>query len=697
MSPIRLWWMYFRLTGIILLAVIAALIANSYISHHTFERSLVPEMAKKAATVGVSVSSLMLKAVDQQLEFTDLYGVGQTFEKELSDNRDFAYMAATDEKGTILYQQGMAPEGAEAYFRRPETLAKPASVTGEFTRVGAQYIVSLPIIAPDRTLGMLHVGIDIKFVDRIVQEMWFDVLVVLVVALFFTIELLNFIAGSSLEAGLKSLSRVLDRGGHGDFTTTPARDSNELFSGARRLLENAMARINAKILALTQDVEAAQGDPALARAAQAVSASLQELREHFKIGERPAESSDWDRLAAVRAPLFGFLLAEELTRSFLPSYVKELMVPIPGLSPQVVVGLPIVLFMLIVALGQPYLGAMSERIGHRRMMIYGAAIAGAGFVLTSLAYNVFDLLLWRSLCALGYAMVFVSAQGLILSYTTLETRVYGFALFVGAFMVATVCGPSIGGILSDNIGDRATFMISSVFAFGSILLIRKLPKDVERDPSKPPVVVPRIIDIRTLLFNGRFMTLTGLAAIPAKMILTGVCFYLVPLYVVSIGATPAMAGRILMSYAVVMVLMPPVVSPIAKNRKNREWLVSAGLIMSGIGGLLLLVAGDVLWVFAAVLLIGFGQSLSITAQSALVSDHCKREMARMGDHTVYGVYRLLERMGNAAGPLVASGLVIALGYQNSFVAMGAFAVLCGIAFTLVVQAGHRRQAVVTAE
>jgi hypothetical protein len=49
------------------------------------------------------------------------------------------------------------------------------------------------------------------------------------------------------------------------------------------------------------------------------------------------------------------------------------------------------------------------------------------------------------------------------------------------------------------------------------------------------------------------------------------------------------------------------------------------------------------WVFAAVLIIGFGQSLSITAQSALVSDHCQREMASLGDQTVYGVYRLVER------------------------------------------------------
>ncbi len=524
--------------------------------------------------------------------------------------------------------------------------------------------------------------------------MWFDVLVILIVALFFTFELLNFIAGSGLEAGLKSLAGVLERGGRGDFTMTPIGKSDEAFGGVRLLLENAMTRINAEILALTRDVEAAAHEGA--ERMSAVTAQLQDLRQRFGFGQTTAESSDESRLAGVRAPLFGFLLAEELTRSFLPSFVKSVMVPIPGLSPQIVVGLPIVLFMLIVALGQPYFGALSERIGHRRTMIYGAAIAAAGFATTALSVTVFDLLLWRSFCALGYALVFVSAQGLILSYTNSETRARGFALFVGAFMVATVCGPSIGGILADNIGERATFMISAMLALGSILMIRLLPKDAQRDPAKALVVVPRLFEVRALLVNRNFMTLTGLAAVPAKILLTGVCFYLVPLYVVSIGTTPAMAGRILMTYAVVMVLMAPLVSPLANNRANREWLVAGGLCLSGFGGLLLLAGHSVPWVFAAVLIVGFGQSLSITAQSALVSDHCKQEMAAMGDQTVYGVYRLVERLGNAAGPLIASALVIALGYVNSFVAIGAFVMVCGIAFTLIVRAG-RRLARATAE
>ncbi len=387
-------------------------------------------------------------------------------------------------------------------------------------------------------------------------------------------------------------------------------------------------------------------------------------------------------LAKIRAPLFVFILAEELTRPFLPGYVKSLLVPIPWLSPEVVVGLPIVLFMLIVALAQPYLGAYSQRVGHRHAMLLGAGTAAFGLVASAFAASVLDLLLWRSLCAFGYAMVFVAAQAHVLEHSTGENRARSFALFIGAIMVASVCGPSIGGILADNIGERLTFGVAALLALGSIMAIRHLPEQAPIDAHATPARAPTLREIGSLMLNRHFMVLTGLAAIPAKALLTGTCFYLVPLYLLDMGRSQSVVGRILMTYAVMMVLCGPIAAAFATTRERMENLVGAGLLISGSGGLLLLFGGDVLWVFAAIFLVGLGQSLSIAAQSALVREHCEAEVAALGEPTVYGVYRLLERLGNAAGPLLAAALVLAVGYRNSFVITGGAVALCGLFFVL---------------
>jgi MFS family permease len=444
-----------------------------------------------------------------------------------------------------------------------------------------------------------------------------------------------------------------------------------------------------RLAALVREVEEVRGRPAHERpsALDSVRNGMLALAQQYRMGTiaEAGERADDSDLVKVRAPLFAFILAEELTRPFLPGYIKDLLVPVPWLSPEIVVGLPIVLFMLIVALGQPLFGTLSERVGNRRAMLVGAVVAAVGFAACAMAVSVLDLLLWRSLCALGYGMVFVAAQAHVLEHSTAGSRARSFAVFIGAIMVATVCGPSIGGILADNIGERQTLYLSALLAMLSIAAIQLMPNTRPATPSHAAgsPKLPGAREVAALLVNGRFMTVTGLAAVPAKILLTGMCFYLVPLYLLSIGSTQAVAGRALMTYGIVMVLVSPIAASYAVTKARMEWLVTAGLMISGTGGLLLLMGSHVMWVFGAVLLVGLGQSLSMAAQSALVREHCEREVARLGEPMVYGVYRLLERLGNAIGPIVAGLLVIAVGYRHSFVITGAAVLTSGALFALL--------------
>lgn len=188
-----LWRIYWRLAGVIMVCVVVALAVVSYFSHRVFDRELVPEVEQKAATVSVSVRALVLKATSYGVQFDKLYGVEQTFGEVFDENPEFNYAALTDLDGQLLFHRGKEPERAREYFRRPAVLAVglDPTATWKAARVGTQYFVSMPI-ASDKPLGMLHIGIDSKFVDNVLLEVMLDVVVVLVVSLFFTLELLNF-------------------------------------------------------------------------------------------------------------------------------------------------------------------------------------------------------------------------------------------------------------------------------------------------------------------------------------------------------------------------------------------------------------------------------------------------------------------------------------------------------------------------
>ena len=216
-------------------------------------------------------------------------------------------------------------------------------------------------------------------------------------------------------------------------------------------------------------------------------------------------------------------------------------------------------------------------------------------------------------------MVFVAGQAYVLAHTAAHERSRGFALFVGAIMVAAICGPPIGGILADHLGARWSFAAAAAIAFSALFAVSGLPA---HESGRTAEKVPGLGDFARLLANGRFLTVSVLAAAPAKLILAGFCFYLVPLYVGSLGATPSSAGRALMVYAASLVLVLPHAARLAERGLRHEQLVLAGLCISGGGGLVLLAQGGLGAVFVAMLLLGFGQGLSIAAQSSLVAELC---------------------------------------------------------------------------
>ncbi len=270
-------------------------------------------------------------------------------------------------------------------------------------------------------------------------------------------------------------------------------------------LDGRLARVNGAYRKLTRQLQALlrrcrRGERATRlRAAAAVAGSR--WRGRFRFGARGrAARRRTAALNRIRAPLFAFILAEELTRSFLPSYVSQLLVPVPGLSPQVVIGLPIVLFMLIVAIGQPYLGVWSERVGRRRAMLVGAIVAAVGFVATALARQPLRPAALALAVRAGLRDGVRGRAGLrARPHPAGQPRAQGFALFVGAIMVATVCGPSIGGILADNIGLRATFGVAA--AAGRAVPPRHprcCPSEPARAATTRPSRPPRLREILAL-------------------------------------------------------------------------------------------------------------------------------------------------------------------------------------------------------
>lgn len=390
-------------------------------------------------------------------------------------------------------------------------------------------------------------------------------------------------------------------------------------------------------------------------------------------------------LARLRLPLLLFMLAEELTRTFLPGHAAALVGSATALPADIAIGLPIAVFMLVVALGQPVLAVWSERVGTRRALQIGALTAALGLAGSALAASLPAFVAWRALGGLGYAMVFVAGQGFVIAGTRASERPRGFAQFVGAIIVAGVCGPPLGGIVADHLGARWGFALAALLALVACLAVRALPVPAAPDAAggpDAPATTGRLggRDLLRVLRQPRFLGITLLAAVPAKVILVSFCFYLVPIHVLALGAPTSVAGRALMVYAVALLAVQPWATRLAERGVPQARLVGGGLCLSTLGGFALLAADGLAPVFAATLLLGAGQGLAIAAQSSLLSLACADEIRRHGSGALFGSYRLIERLGNAAAPLLAGALVAWVGLRGSFGLIAALVLACGVLF-----------------
>jgi predicted MFS family arabinose efflux permease len=227
-------------------------------------------------------------------------------------------------------------------------------------------------------------------------------------------------------------------------------------------------------------------------------------------------------------------------------------------------------------------------------------------------------------------------------------------------------------------------VIGGALALAATLLAwRDLPRTPETQAA------PRVTHLRdyaAALANPRFVLLLAFAAIPAKVILIAYLFFLLPLYVADAGHNAAMAGRIIMLYSVMTVLLVPVTTELieriqrVRGSRPHAAFVAAGLALSGIGGLLMLLPVGLASAVALVVLLGIAQALSIAPQASMVADVSGVYAKRVGESTIYGVYRLVERLGNAAGPIIAAFLLQSAGFETAFAAIGAAVLACAVIF-----------------
>ena len=396
----------------------------------------------------------------------------------------------------------------------------------------------------------------------------------------------------------------------------------------------------------------------------------------------------------IRPVIFLSVFAEALAISFLPLYAHQLYHPLFGLPQEVVIGLPIAVYMFCFALSLPIGGAWSDLFGRHRIYLAGAVITAAGLGLCGLAQGIISLILARGMVGIGNGAVFMAAQGYILDTTSAENRAEGLAIHLSAFYSGTMCATALGSMLADRIGYRALFFLGSIMALLAVVFLYLFIAEPRQavSPTEPSdrtlgkrmkEALPSLQHIKLLLANRNFAATALLQAMPNKICLIGLVFFAAPIMLKAEGVSQSDIGRIVAIYSLLMVLFSQLVSRWSDRFDSTKQLIFWGGLISGMAFVPFFFTGDTWVVIGAITILGLVHTLTVSNQAKLASR--LKSVQQVGLGPGLGIYRQMERLGNVLATLVIGALAAAIGFSRALGIVGLSLIVMSLLFAWLFQ------------
>jgi MFS family permease len=329
-----------------------------------------------------------------------------------------------------------------------------------------------------------------------------------------------------------------------------------------------------------------------------------------------------------------------------------------------------------------YAGKISDRIGFRRPMLYGAIGLLVGLAIPFMFFRLEALYVSAALIGFCYIFYTVSVQHLIGAMADGMDRTKNYSWFSLGIGMTALLGPTSAGFLIDAVGHRATFAVMAALPIVPVLLLGLwtgwLPKSTHVQASKAEKATHRVGD----LVRNRPLRR---ALITAGVIETALELYnlLLPIYGHRIGLTASEIGMILGTFGIALLFVRAVMPHLVK-RLGEEQLLAASLML----GTCVCLVFPFVTSFATLLAISFvlGMGLGCGSPLSMMLSYNRAPAGRSGE--AIGLRQMVNKGTEVLVPLVFGSLSAALGMVPVF---WLDAMLLAVAATLMQRDASQRK------
>lgn len=206
----------------------------------------------------------------------------------------------------------------------------------------------------------------------------------------------------------------------------------------------------------------------------------------------------------------------------LPLYVAEIPTEYLHFPLPVLVGILLSLYGLVNSVLQPFMGALSDRVGRRKLLILiGLGLMCVGTIGFIPATNFLELVFLRMLQGIGVAITIPASMAIMAAITERKTRGGAMGIYSTLRVVGFAVGPLVGGIVKVTWGFNAAFVVGAGFIAAAMLLVHFWVDEVTIQPKSSDARPFKVLD-RKLMHPGILSaaTATFVMAIAFSMVTT---------------------------------------------------------------------------------------------------------------------------------------------------------------------------------
>ncbi len=349
-------------------------------------------------------------------------------------------------------------------------------------------------------------------------------------------------------------------------------------------------------------------------------------------------------------------------------------------------------------------GALGDRVGRRRVFLFGLVSFAVASALCGLAPGPRGLVLARAVQGLAAALLVPGSLAILRASFRPEDAARAIGTWAGLSGVSTALGPLAGGWLAEAFSWRAIFFVNAPLAAIALrAALRHVPES--RDPGRGGVLAggAGVAALAALLavearrrdpmlplslFAARTFSAVNGVTLAVYFALGGAAFLAVLQLQVGLGWSPLAAGAALTPLTLLVLAISPVAARLCVRAGPRPLLVGGPLVCAA--GLALLARVDAGARYAADVLpgvaaLGIGLGLTVAPLTTAVLEAAPPERAGIASAVNNAVARLAGLLAVAALPL-AGGIsaahlaqgTLGPGYRRAMLLATAVAALGGV-------------------